>query len=284
LSTALFRASLRDVTVRTTGRPSLRMLSTTKSIWDTSTSNTTKSDTRPPYQPVLKKKKKAKGVKEELTPMQIMTRVGIATSILTVIGAGYYLGRPYEKDETFKESSDGLKGYYERAYERIDRLVQYYRAPAYEKMLPDPLEDDLQPMTLVMNLDETLIYSTWDYQHGWRIAKRPGVDYFLAYISQFFELVLITSQPQMNAEPIIHKLDPVGYMPYRFYREATRYVDGKHVKDLNHLNRNLAHVIIMDSNPDAYMLQPDNAIAVPPWQGDPNDRFLIDIIPFLQSK
>ena len=40
----------------------------------------------------------------------------------------------------------------------------------------------------------------------------------------------------------------------------------------------------MDSNPDAYSLQPENAIAVPPWKGDPNDAFLIDILPFLERK
>jgi len=32
-------------------------------------------------------------------------------------------------------------------------------------------------------------------QYGWRTAKRPGVDYFLAYVSQFYEVVIFTSQP-----------------------------------------------------------------------------------------
>ena len=31
-------------------------------------------------------------------------------------------------------------------------------------------------------------------QYGWRTAKRPGVDYFLAYLSQFYEVVLFTTQ------------------------------------------------------------------------------------------
>ncbi|CAG8613800.1 19457_t:CDS:2 [Racocetra fulgida] len=39
----------------------------------------------------------------------------------------------------------------------------------------------------------------------------------------------------------------------------------------------------MDSNPDAYSLQPENVIAVPPWTGDPNDTYLVDIIPFLEG-
>lgn len=32
-------------------------------------------------------------------------------------------------------------------------------------------------------------------QHGWRTAKRPGVDYFIAYLSQFYEIVIFTTQP-----------------------------------------------------------------------------------------
>ena len=32
-------------------------------------------------------------------------------------------------------------------------------------------------------------------EHGWRTAKRPGVNYFLAYLSQFYEIVLFTTQP-----------------------------------------------------------------------------------------
>lgn len=30
--------------------------------------------------------------------------------------------------------------------------------------------------------------------NGWRTAKRPGVDYFLAYMAQFYEIVIFTTQ------------------------------------------------------------------------------------------
>lgn len=82
---------------------------------------------------------------------------------------------------------------------------------------------------------------------------------------------------------ILEKLDPYQYAPYRLYKESTRYIDGKHVKDLSHLNRDLSKVIIMDSNPDAYSLQPENSIAMKPWMGDPNDTELVAMIPFLES-
>ena len=39
-------------------------------------------------------------------------------------------------------------------------------------------------------------------EHGWRTAKRPGVDYFIAYLSQFFEIVVFTSQHQYVSKDV----------------------------------------------------------------------------------
>jgi NLI interacting factor-like phosphatase len=39
-----------------------------------------------------------------------------------------------------------------------------------------------------------LILTPSQRQRGWRTAKRPGVDYFIAYLSQFYEVVIFTSQ------------------------------------------------------------------------------------------
>ena len=85
-------------------------------------------------------------------------------------------------------------------------------------MLPPPHQ---KPYTLLLSIDDLLVTSTWDVssvafsssftlfypsslqslanhlsqrQHGWRTAKRPGVDYFLAYLSQFYEIVIFTTQ------------------------------------------------------------------------------------------
>ncbi|KAK9710767.1 mitochondrial inner membrane protein required for protein import [Basidiobolus ranarum] len=211
---------------------------------------------------------------------------GATTSVVTLgLGAFAYLGRPYtEEDKNLKSDEPLVWAYKRRAIERLDTIFKYYSEPVWEQLLPDPLPAPYQrPYTLVINLDETLIYSTWDIEHGWRIAKRPGVDYFLAYLSQFYEIVVFTSQNSFNAITILDKLDPYQYIMYRLYRESTRYIDKKHVKDISRLNRDLSKVIMMDSNPDAYSLQPENAIAVKPWKGEPDDNYLLSMIPFLES-
>ncbi|RIA93219.1 HAD-like domain-containing protein [Glomus cerebriforme] len=210
-----------------------------------------------------------------------LTFISVVSGICFII----YSGRPFKTDrENQYKDLDAFTAWYKRLEGRTKDLFHFFTEPPSDKLLPD--QDSLppppSPYTLVINLDQTLIYSTWDRENGWRTAKRPGVDYFLFFVANFFEVVIFTSQPSYVAEPILVKLDPVGVAPYRLFRESTRYVEGKIVKDISKLNRDLSKVIIMDSNPNSYSLQPENAISVPPWKGDPNDTFLIDILPFLE--
>lgn len=54
------------------------------------------------------------------------------------------------------------------------------------------------------------------------------------------------------------------------------------MQDLSYLNRDLSKVILIDTDPSHAMLQPENAIILPKWKGDPNDRELVSLIPFLE--
>ncbi|CAO3632388.1 unnamed protein product [Cunninghamella echinulata] len=229
-------------------------------------------------------KKPAKAPEDKSKQKKIIAATaGVITGSL--VGGLLYYGRPFDDGREDKYTSENIfSASYHRAIDRYREFRQEMHQPMWDKLLPDPLPQPYQrPYTLVINLDETLVYSHWSKEHGWRHAKRPGVDYFLAYMSQFYEIVIFTSQPAMNAMPIIEKLDPYQYSLYRLYRDGTRYVDGKYLKDLSHLNRDLSKVIIMDSNPDAFSLQPENGIALKPWKGDPKDHGLLDYIPFLEA-
>lgn len=43
-------------------------------------------------------------------------------------------------------------------------------------------------------------------------------------------------------------------------------------------------MIILDTDPEHVCLQPESAIVLPKWKGDPSDKGLIAIIPFLECK
>lgn len=48
------------------------------------------------------------------------------------------------------------------------------------------------------------------------------------------------------------------------------------------LNRDLSKTIIIDTDPAHVKLQPENAIVLPKWKGDPQDKGLVALIPFLE--
>jgi import inner membrane translocase subunit TIM50 len=53
-------------------------------------------------------------------------------------------------------------------------------------------------------------------------------------------------------------------------------------QDLSYLNRPLDKVILLDTKEAHAKAQPENAIILPPWKGDPEDRELLSLIPFLE--
>ncbi|KAH8423193.1 protein translocase subunit TIM50 [Aspergillus melleus] len=202
-------------------------------------------------------------------------------------GGGAYLGRNWDTEEEEKAHPETPSGWgfglwYNRIKARYSDITSYYKDPAFPKLLPD--EDPMmrQPYTLVLSLEDLLVHSEWSREHGWRVAKRPGVDYFLRYLNQYYELVLFTSVPSMMADQVLRKLDPYRIIRWPLFREATRYKDGEYIKDLSYLNRDLSKVILIDTKEEHARLQPENAIVLDKWHGDPKDKTLVALIPFLE--
>lgn len=56
------------------------------------------------------------------------------------------------------------------------------------------------------------------------------------------------------------------------------------LQDLSFLNRDLSKVIVVDCDPKAMSLQPENGFLLQKWSGDDLDRCLVDLASFLQSE
>ncbi|KAL8903880.1 MAG: hypothetical protein Q9171_007250 [Xanthocarpia ochracea] len=198
-----------------------------------------------------------------------------------------YLGRNWESEAEEAKHPNAPSGwgfglFYNRASARLADVLDYYNEPAFAKLLPNPDPQWERPYTLVLSLEDLLVHSEWTREHGWRMAKRPGVDYFLRYLSQYYEIVIFTSLPSMTGDPIIRKLDPYRFVLWPLFREATRYKNGEYIKDLDYLNRPLSRTILLDTHAPHASLQPSNAIILPKWKGSPNDTELVSYIPFLE--
>ncbi|KAK1930778.1 Mitochondrial import inner membrane translocase subunit TIM50 [Phytophthora citrophthora] len=220
-------------------------------------------------------------------------------------------------DDGIKERITGTLGstflgdIYAVVAKKVEETVKPFTDPSRQKLLPDwPIPQvpaDTPPVpVLVLDLEDTLVHSEWSVRccklvysvihvvltiqccllqrkHGWRHAKRPGVDEFLETLCQYYEIVIFSQN--YGAEEIVQKLDPKQCALHILSRDATRYLNGAHVKDLSNLNRNLKQVVILDDDPAAYQLQPENAIPIKPFTNgrDRDDHELKDLIPFLKA-
>ncbi|KAI0319290.1 HAD-like domain-containing protein [Amylostereum chailletii] len=217
-----------------------------------------------------------------------LSRFGMGVFALGVVAGVVYLGRDWEPEELTERKmtrETAPASQWGRTTTRLTSMFDFFSKPAWPELLPPPLPAPHQkPYTLLVSIDDLLVTSTWDRQHGWRTAKRPGVDYFLAYMSIFYEVVIFTTQHDYTARPITEKLDPYQFfVSYKLFRESTRASDKGPVKDLAYLNRPLDRVILLDTHPEHASAQPENAIIMKPWKGERGDKGLVEMIPFLES-
>ncbi|KAI0000993.1 HAD-like domain-containing protein [Russula vinacea] len=234
----------------------------------------------------------AKSSKDSLSSIERrrrqLGRVSFGLFALGLLSGCVYLGREWTEDELVSRRSRGEAvpdSRWGRTASRFSSMFDYFSKPIWKELLPPMLPPPHQkPYTLLLSIDDLLVTSTWDRQHGWRTAKRPGVDYFIAYLSQFYEIVIFTTQHHYTALPIIEKLDPYNFfIMYKLFRESTRSSETGPVKDLSYLNRSLDRVIILDTHPEHVATNPENAIVLKPWKGESGDKGLIELVPFLES-
>ncbi|CAN6337104.1 unnamed protein product [Urochloa humidicola] len=164
----------------------------------------------------------------------------------------------------------------------IEDHVRGFTEPTSDKLLPDLHPQEEHVFTLVLDLNETLVYSDWQRERGWRTFKRPGVDAFLEHMSRLYEVVVYSDQPPMYVEPVLERLNSRGTISHRLSRPATKYLDGKHYRDLSKLNRKPNQVIYLSAHALETCLQPENCVNIKPFKLESDDTQLLDLIPFLE--
>ncbi|XP_060049884.1 carboxy-terminal domain RNA polymerase II polypeptide A small phosphatase 1 isoform X2 [Erinaceus europaeus] len=186
-------------------------------------------------------------------------------------------------------------------------------------LLPEAKAQDSDKICVVIDLDETLVHSSFkpvnnaDFiipveidgvVHQVYVLKRPHVDEFLQRMGELFECVLFTaslakgpgrsaswafkspaySPPHHQyADPVADLLDKWGAFRARLFRESCVFHRGNYVKDLSRLGRDLRRVLILDNSPASYVFHPDNAVPVASWFDNMSDTELHDLLPFFEQ-
>jgi len=113
------------------------------------------------------------------------------------------------------------------------------------------------------------------------VIKRPWVDKFMEAMGELYEVVVFTASLAKYADPLLDLLDPQKLVRIRLFRDSCCPYEGNYVKDLSRLGRKLEDTIIVDNSPHSYIFQPENAIPIGTFIGDPQDHELLDMIPLL---
>jgi carboxy-terminal domain RNA polymerase II polypeptide A small phosphatase len=175
-----------------------------------------------------------------------------------------------------------------------NKLCQSKDTEAVEKqeyLLPQ--KRDEKP-TLVLDLDQTLVYSTFEVPRSYDFTVRVpgstgGVIYvkirpfaveFIKKISSKFEIVIFTAAKREYAQAVIKEIDRGGCISHILYRESCTLYNGKYIKDLSRLGRRLSNVLLVDDIPYSYQLQPQNGVHIPPYVGEADDA-LFELMRFL---
>ncbi|XP_077252345.1 uncharacterized protein LOC143891689 [Tasmannia lanceolata] len=154
-------------------------------------------------------------------------------------------------------------------------------------------------VTLVLDLDETLIHSTLEHcddanftfpvyynmkEHTVYVRRRPYLQIFLEKVAEMFEIIVFTASQSIYAEQLLNILDPEQKLiSRRIYRESCIFSDGNYMKDLTVLGLDLEKVAIIDNSPQVFRLQVNNGIPIQSWFDDPSDCELISLLPFLET-
>jgi Dullard-like phosphatase family protein len=171
-------------------------------------------------------------------------------------------------------------------------VLRRLRGEYIEYYTPPPPPNDKK--TIVLDLDETLIHSSSFPPHRrveaftsgspqFYVFKRPGLDDFLKFVRQNFEVFIFTYAEECYAKPIIDRLMPWLDDQHRLYRDAC---DGRRgpEKDLGIFGRSKKNLILIDDCESAMSTNPQNTLLVPRWCGTPIDRELIDRLPQILEK
>ena len=178
---------------------------------------------------------------------------------------------------------------------------------------------NIQKNFLVLDLDETLVYVTDTKQNNLNLPQiqfeyfildesekyikekmklgsqklekaisfliiRPGFNQFINIVKKYFDkIVIFTSSQYSYAEQIIKIIDKQKIISKIYSRKNCSFYNDVFYKDLNKLNVDLSHTIIIDNSPESYLLQHFNGLPIPSFIGNSNDNELIKIIPLLEK-
>ncbi len=146
------------------------------------------------------------------------------------------------------------------------------KSPFNSYFLPK-INNNLYKYTLVLDLDETLIYVRHSKNNNKRtLIIRPYLYEFLNRMKKIYELILFSFGTPEYVDPIINIIEKKEkYFEYKLYRQHATIAGNDFVKDLKKLGRDMNKILIVDNLPQTFKLNKENGICINAFYGDINN-------------
>ena len=186
------------------------------------------------------------------------------------------------------ENFDNNENYNESNYNNNNNLYSYnnnndysynnnmlnikLKSPFNSYFLPK-INNNLYKYTLVLDLDETLIYVRHSKNNNKRtLIIRPYLYEFLNRMKKIYELILFSFGTPEYVDPIINIIEKKEkYFEYKLYRQHASIAGNDFVKDLKKLGRDMNKILIVDNLPQTFKLNKENGICINAFYGDINN-------------
>lgn len=131
-------------------------------------------------------------------------------------------------------------------------------------------------------MDETLIHTYDIDEQKVDFYVRPYCREFLDNMKDHFEIIVFTAGLQDYADVVLDNLEVNNCITHRLYRQHMRQYNGKGVKDLRVLGRDLSKIILVDNLAKNFELQKENGYLIEDFVDSSEDTELEKLEEFLK--
>ncbi|AIO02824.1 nuclear lim interactor-interacting factor, putative [Leishmania panamensis] len=131
-----------------------------------------------------------------------------------------------------------------------------------EYLVPAKPSEIKNRLTVVLDLDETLIYA----RQG-PLYVRPGMETLMRFLADYCETIVWTSSKHRYADAVVAQIDTCGAVCHTVYRHRRWFNGTSATKELRLLGRDLETTIIVENTPDCCRGYERNAVLVEDYEG-----------------
>ena len=198
----------------------------------------------------------------------------------------------FNSAKSLYRNSSFYKGYNRKNKNRTSKYIKIniYKGDYSEKTNDDKIkESDINPpfikeempknkkFCLVLDIDETISHLV-KLPFGNYFLIRPGVIELLKELYNYYEIDIFTAALQHYADNILNKLDKDHkYFSHRLYRCHCNWEEGKTVKRLSLIGRDLKKIVFVDDIENNAKYNMRNLILVSKWSDNIYDEEIINI-------